>query len=155
MTSRRARAINPARTGLRVPPAVVRVGVAQFGRRVLNPDLPWEVQRKRLGGSDAAAPLPRGSTVTKQQINRTHVEIITARESTDTPVVVHFHGGGYCVGSPGTARAWAARLSAAAGCRVMLPDYRLAPEHPHPAALDDARAVMDTVLGQVGPGSVV
>ena len=67
--------------------------------------------------------------------------------------MIHFHGGGYCVGSPGPARAWAARLSAQAGCRVVLPDYRLAPEHPHPAAVDDARDVVTAMLG--GPGGPV
>ena len=69
--------------------------------------------------------------------------------------VVHFHGGGYCVGSARTARAWAAHLSARAACRVVLPEYRLAPEHPHPAALEDARAVMKALLSDVAPTSVV
>ena len=69
--------------------------------------------------------------------------------------VVHFHGGGYCVGSARTARSWAAHLSAAAGCRVVLPEYRLAPEHPHPAALADARAVVGALAADVAPGSLV
>jgi acetyl esterase/lipase len=72
--------------------------------------------------------------------------------------VVHFHGGGYCIGSARTVRGWAAHLSAQAGCRVVLPGYRLAPEHPHPAALQDARAVLTALAGQVegsGPGPLV
>jgi monoterpene epsilon-lactone hydrolase len=60
--------------------------------------------------------------------------------------VLHFHGGGYCVGSPRIVRAWAAHLSRGARCRVVLAGYRLAPEHPHPAALDDARAVAAALL---------
>ena len=72
--------------------------------------------------------------------------------------VVHFHGGGYCVGSARTARSWAAHLSAQAGCRVVLPEYRLAPEHPYPAALEDARAVHDRCPARSArskPGSLV
>ncbi len=57
-------------------------------------------------------------------------------------VVVHFHGGGYCVGGPFVARGFAAQLAARAGVAVVLPDYRLAPEHPAPAALHDALAVL-------------
>jgi acetyl esterase/lipase len=70
-------------------------------------------------------------------------------------MVVHFHGGGYCVGSALTPRSWAAHLSAQAGCRVVLPEYRLAPEHPYPAALQDARAVLAALSREAGPGSVV
>ena len=62
--------------------------------------------------------------------------------------MIHFHGGGYCVGSARTVRSWAAHLSAQAGCRVVLPEYRLAPEHPYPAALEDARAVMRALSGE-------
>ena len=69
--------------------------------------------------------------------------------------MIHFHGGGYCVGSARTVRSWAAHLSAQAGCRVVLPEYRLAPEHPYPAALEDARAVLRALSGETKPGSVV
>lgn len=64
--------------------------------------------------------------------------------------VVHFHGGGYCVGSPELALPWAGALAREAGVPVVLPDYRLAPEHPHPAALRDAVAVLQA-LGTEGP----
>lgn len=69
--------------------------------------------------------------------------------------VVHFHGGGYCLGSAGMVRSWAAHLSAQAGCRVVLPEYRLAPEHPYPAALTDARAVASALMRDCAPGSIV
>jgi len=65
------------------------------------------------------------------------------------PTVVHFHGGGYCIGSARTIRGWAAHLSAQAGCRVVLPEYRLAPEHPYPAGLQDALAVTAALEGPV------
>jgi epsilon-lactone hydrolase len=71
--------------------------------------------------------------------------VTAGEQATGNVTVVHFHGGGYCVGSPSMARSWAANLSAKIGCRVILPDYRLAPEHPYPSALDDARQIMKAV----------
>ena len=73
---------------------------------------------------------------------------VVARTAGSQRTVIHFHGGGYCMGSARTVRSWAAHLSAQAGCRVVLPEYRLAPEHPHPAALEDARAVLTALSGK-------
>jgi epsilon-lactone hydrolase len=138
-----------------VPPALMRLGARQLGRRVLDPGLPWEVQRRRLDQVTRGAVVPRGTTVAEQVLNGVPAQVVTAGGTRPGRTVVHFHGGGYCVGSARTTRAWAAHLSARAACRVVLPEYRLAPEHPHPAALDDARAVMKALLGDAAPGSVV
>jgi acetyl esterase/lipase len=54
--------------------------------------------------------------------------------------VLYLHGGGYTAGSPITHRSLAAFLAREVGAAVYVPDYRLAPEHPYPAALDDAVA---------------
>ncbi|WP_456386743.1 alpha/beta hydrolase [Profundibacter sp.] len=62
---------------------------------------------------------------------------ITKNASKDL-VILYFHGGGYVFGSPSTHRAMLARLSAMTGMAACLPDYRLAPEHPFPAAINDA-----------------
>ncbi len=59
--------------------------------------------------------------------------------------LLYLHGGGYCVGSPRTHRELAGRLARAANRVCITPDYRLAPEHPFPAALDDAFAVCRTL----------
>jgi epsilon-lactone hydrolase len=180
-----------ARRPPRVPPAVIRLGVRQLSRRCLDPALPWPVQRARLDQFTGPALLPRGTTITEQTIGGVRAEVVSAPargpapdQAPDPPdpapdptsrpasvpapgprTVVHFHGGGYCLGSARTARSWAAYLSARTGCRVVLPEYRLAPEHPHPAALEDARAVMKALsdqalsgralLGQAQPGPVV
>lgn len=64
--------------------------------------------------------------------------------------VLFLHGGGYCVGSPRTHRALAAWLARDTGLPVVVPDYRLAPEHPFPAALDDALAAYDRLAAE-GP----
>jgi epsilon-lactone hydrolase len=141
--------------GMRVPPALMRIGARQLGRRCLDPALPWDAQRKRLDQLTRAAVLPRGTVVTQQAIAGMRADVVSAREASSQRTVIHFHGGGYCVGSARTVRSWAAHLSAQTGCRVVLPEYRLAPEHPYPAALEDARAVMTAVSAEAGPGSVV
>jgi epsilon-lactone hydrolase len=143
------------RPELRVPPAVMRLGVHQLGRRCLDPALPWALQRTRLDQLTRNSLLPRGTTVVKQVIGGVPAEVVSARAADSQTTVIHFHGGGYCVGSANTPRSWAAHLSARTGCRVVLPEYRLAPEHPHPAALQDARAVLKALSGELTPGSVV
>ena len=149
MTARRAP------RGLRVPPAVMRLGVRQLGRRCLDPALPWPVQRTRLDQLTRISLLPRGTTVAEQTIAGVRAEVVSSRAPGSQRTVIHFHGGGYCLGSAHEARSWAAHLSAQTGCRVVLPEYRLAPEHPYPAALEDARAVMKALSGEAKPGSVV
>jgi acetyl esterase len=62
--------------------------------------------------------------------------------STDR-VVLYLHGGAYCLGSPELYRGLAGALARTAGATVVLPDYRLAPEHPYPAALDDVVEAWD------------
>lgn len=62
------------------------------------------------------------------------------------PGLVFFHGGGFMVGSLKSHDPLCRRLAAVSGVRVVSVDYRLAPEHPFPAAVDDAFAAMDAVL---------
>jgi acetyl esterase/lipase len=68
-------------------------------------------------------------------------ERLTPAGAPDDRLIVHFHGGGYCIGSCSSHRPYAAALAHAAGVQVFLADYRRAPENPFPAAVDDARAV--------------
>lgn len=58
------------------------------------------------------------------------------------PVVLNFHGGGWCLGSPEQSDWLAPRVAARVGAVVVSPTYRLAPEHPYPAAIEDAWAVL-------------
>ena len=62
--------------------------------------------------------------------------------------VLYLHGGGYVIGSPRSHRHLAAAIGRAANASVLLPDYRLAPEHPFPAAVDDAVAAYRWLLGR-------
>ena len=140
---------------VRLPPAVARLGIRQLGRRVLDPELPWPVQRQRLDQVMRAAPLPRGTTVRPTIIGGVPAEVVAAPQAGPERTVLHFHGGGYCVGSALLGRGWAARLSAQAGCQVILPEYRLAPGHRYPAALHDAHQVLNALTGQLSPASIV
>jgi acetyl esterase/lipase len=63
-------------------------------------------------------------------------------------VMLYLHGGGYVIGSCNTHRAMVARLAQAGGLRALLLEYRLAPEHPFPAALEDAAAAYRWLLEQ-------
>lgn len=70
--------------------------------------------------------------------------------------ILHVHGGGWVIGSASGYRSLGARLSAAAGCRVLVLDYRLAPEHPYPAARDDVITAYRWLLEQGNdPGGIV
>jgi monoterpene epsilon-lactone hydrolase len=134
------------RPELRLPPPAARLTARPLSRYVLTPDLPWDVQRRRLDRVMGSSPLPRGTAIEPVLLDGVPAEVVTAREACPGVTVLHFHGGGYCVGSARIVRAWAARLSRLARCRVVLPDYRLAPEHPHPAALDDAGTALAALL---------
>ncbi len=68
------------------------------------------------------------------------------------PVLVWVHGGGWTIGSADLAQPVAVALARSAGCAVVNVDYRLAPEHPFPAGLDDVVGVCTSVLaGELGP----
>ena len=67
-------------------------------------------------------------------------EWVAADGASDSRVVLYFHGGGYIIGSPRTHRPMLAHLSRDSAARVLSLDYRLAPEHPFPAPVEDAVA---------------
>ncbi len=94
---------------------------------------------------------PWGTQYRRDDLNG--VPALWVNEAPQAPLILYLHGGAYVMGSPDTHRAMLGWLSREAGLPACLPDYRLAPEHCFPAALDDAltayRAVMDR------PGGVV
>ena len=65
-------------------------------------------------------------------------------------MVLYLHGGGYVIGSPRSHRHLDAAIAIAASANVLLLDYRLAPEHPFPAAVDDAVATYRLLLQDTG-----
>jgi epsilon-lactone hydrolase len=75
-------------------------------------------------------------------------EWTTAPAADDGRVILYTHGGGYNYGSVATHRSLAGRLAIAASARVLSIDYRLAPEHPFPAAVDDGVAAFRWLMRQ-------
>jgi phosphinothricin tripeptide acetyl hydrolase len=111
--------------------------------------------RRNMEAVVAAVPAPQGAAVTKVLANGVPAEWIVADGARDDVAVVYFHGGGYVMGSLNTHRGHCARLSRAARARVLSVDYRLGPEHPHPAALEDGVAAVRYVRRTgVAPGRI-
>jgi monoterpene epsilon-lactone hydrolase len=75
-------------------------------------------------------------------------EWVRAPGASEARTVLFTHGGGYCIGSPRTHRDLVGRLSRASGARFLSIDYRLAPEHPFPAAVDDAVKAYEWLITQ-------
>jgi len=101
-------------------------------------------------------PTPGDARVTAVEAGGVPGEWVRAPNARDDKVVLYFHGGGYVMGSPDTHRTLVYGLSRAAAASCLSLDYRLAPEHPYPAAVDDAVAAYDWLLAQGRkPGDVV
>ena len=85
-----------------------------------------------------------------------HARMYTTDNSADKPLIVYFHGGGWVIGDLDTHHPFCQVLSERTGCTVISLDYRLAPEHPFPAAHDDCldatRWIADHI-GDFGPSS--
>ncbi len=92
--------------------------------------------------------LPEGITVKEQRINGVACEVITNSAAKKDQVILYFHGGGFCLGIYPSNREFVARIAKKTGCNVFLPDYRLAPENPFPAALQDAMNIYIGILEQ-------
>lgn len=112
---------------------LVRVLVKPF----FSPWMPVGVMRRGLWLATRPAFAAGGSHFAATSMNGVRAERVTCGEPEDR-VILYFHGGAYCVGSPATHRAITSRLAREAGATVFAVDYRLAPEAPFPAAVDDA-----------------
>ena len=101
---------------------------------------PLHQRRSRLEAAARTMPRPRGVRVTRDVLAGRPALRARPRDAAADAAVLYLHGGSYVAGSPTTHANIGARLARAAGCEVWLLDYRLAPEHPFPAAHDDAVA---------------
>ena len=94
---------------------------------------------------NAQLPIPTGIEVRAANAAGTP-SLVVGADVEQPPSILMLHGGAYVMGSAFGYRPLAGALSAATGATVLVPDYRLAPEHPYPAALDDAQRAFDWLL---------
>ena len=114
-----------------------------------------EALRAGLEQLAATTPMPDGTSCTSVVAGAVPCEWVVARGASRDTVVLYLHGGSYVLGSIATHRNLAARLSAASGASALVVGYRLAPEHPFPAALHDALAAYRWLRTRVDPARIV
>lgn len=105
---------------------------------------------ERRAGMEAilgATPVPADISVTPVSANGVPAEWVEVQGAGES-VILYLHGGGYVIGSIATHRNLAANISRASGARVLVAGYRLGPEDPFPAAVDDAVACYRWLLSQ-------
>jgi len=130
--------------------------MASWQAHALDAVLRVTVKRRMRGNTDLASvrailesgqlPVPADVTFRPHWLAGIPSELVTTQATAaDAPVLLYLHGGGYFACSPRTHRpltSWFAK----AGFRVFAPEYRLAPEHPFPAAVEDAEAAYLALL---------
>lgn len=105
-----------------------------------------EEMRRDLEAMNAGVSLDPEIKVEKITVEGIPAEWVDAPEAAPERAILYLHGGAYIMGSCNTHRGLAARFSRAASARVLLLEYRLAPENPFPAALEDAVAAYRWLL---------
>jgi epsilon-lactone hydrolase len=113
-------------------------------------------QRRQLRELLSAQPLPADVTVTKAALGGVPVAEITVDGVEPRHVVLYFHGGVYVMGDAFLAADLASQVGRRTAARVLSVDYRLGPEHPYPAAVDDALAAYQALLDNgTAPSDIV
>ena len=141
---------------------VLARAVVFLASRPMGPPTPVTLQRLWFEAASSGGILPAGTGVERLRLGGRPAERITPAGADESRAVLLLHGGAFLIGSPRTHRVLAAHLAAAVGCPVVTLDYRRAPEHPYPAAVDDAAAayaqlsdrVPTAVLGDSAGGAL-
>ena len=130
---------------------------AMAARPVPPPPADIVEQRSRIDEAMAQIPLAEGTVA--EPFVRSGVPGIECRPvdmADDAPIVLYFHGGGFRIASALAYRSYGSHLAAVLGARVLLVEYRLAPEHKFPKAVDDCFAVWESLLAEgIDTGRIV
>lgn len=115
------------------------------------------IDRLRAGFEALSRQFPPPPTASFDIVDAAGVpaEWVSIDKSSRLPVILYFHGGGYCIGSAETHRDLVARLCIAAEARALSVDYRLAPENPFPAAVQDGVAAYRWLRDQGVPAKSI
>lgn len=126
-----------------------------FQFRLKKPIIDWSHYESILkfrqeveAGAEKFGKLPKEIEVQPETIDNIYAEWILPPNASKDQVVLYFHGGGYVCGSSKAHRSITAKFVMGTKIKAMLFDYRLAPEHPFPAALEDALTVYRWLLNQ-------
>jgi acetyl esterase/lipase len=128
-------------------PLVIGLSATMY-RTALNARTPLRLRRSILERFAQLGVVPAGTQVEQISLGGRPCERITVGASVRPRAVLYLHGGGYTVGSPHTHRSLGAFLARATGAVVFSLDYRLAPEHPYPGALEDAVAAFRALISE-------
>ncbi|MCZ6709332.1 MAG: alpha/beta hydrolase [Gammaproteobacteria bacterium] len=107
-----------------------------------------EEQRANYEAMLGANPVPDITSIEELRIGECNADWVSVPDSREDRVILYLHGGGYVIGSNVAYREFASRLAQANRARVCVLNYRLAPENPFPAALDDAVTAFGWLLEQ-------
>ncbi len=125
-------------------------------RSVQRTWIPIRFQRAWTETAARIARIPPGISIEQRSLGGVPSDRIESGDADRSRAVLYLHGGAYVLGSRRTHRGLAAQIALAARAPVHLPEYRLAPEHKHPAALEDAVAAYRELLASgIDPGSIV
>ena len=123
----------------------VRGILAQLGEGA--PENPtWEEQRANYETAGDNMPMADGVSVEETSLGGVKGLKLTPSDVKPGRTLLYFHGGGYCIGSPKGHRPMVSHIAAAMGATAYSMDYRMAPEDPFPAAVDDALASYKALL---------
>ncbi|MEO8888611.1 MAG: alpha/beta hydrolase fold domain-containing protein [Jatrophihabitantaceae bacterium] len=133
-----------------LPRRAVILASGPLYRLSLNTRRSVAMQRRLSEASVRLNPVPRGTQVTPVRLGGQPAERVQLGPAEPPRAVLYLHGGGYVLGSARMYRVLAAHLARSTGAVVFTLDYRLAPEHRYPAALQDAVAAFDELVERHG-----
>jgi epsilon-lactone hydrolase len=131
---------------------LLRLGLRLMKKRQESREVAIATVRRRLKRLERIVPRPPKDTQTAAvDAGGVNAVRVAVRQARGDRCVLYFHGGGYAFGTAALCRDFTWRIGAAAHACVLYFDYRLAPEHPFPAAIEDAATVYRWLASRFDP----